>query len=102
MSSWLKAGKAFISCAEGEVICKPSHVSGSSGAAPLTPATHVACACTAGRNIEPTRVAAIIVEPVQGEGGFHVAPFDFLQRLRALCDQHGILLIADEIQTGAG
>lgn len=53
-------------------------------------------------DIEATRVAAIIVEPVQGEGGFNVAPFDFLQRLRALCDQHGILLIADEIQTGAG
>ena len=53
-------------------------------------------------DVEATRVAAIIVEPVQGEGGFNVAPFDFLQRLRALCDQHGILMIADEIQTGAG
>lgn len=53
-------------------------------------------------DIEASRVAAIIVEPVQGEGGFNVAPFDFLQRLRTLCDQHGILLIADEIQTGAG
>ena len=53
-------------------------------------------------DIEASRVAAIIIEPVQGEGGFNVAPFDFLQRLRALCDQHGILLIADEIQTGAG
>lgn len=53
-------------------------------------------------DIEASRVAAIIVEPVQGEGGFNVAPFDFLQRLRALCDQHDILLIADEIQTGAG
>jgi 4-aminobutyrate aminotransferase/(S)-3-amino-2-methylpropionate transaminase len=53
-------------------------------------------------DIEANRVAAIIVEPVQGEGGFNVAPFDFLQRLRALCDQHGIVMIADEIQTGAG
>ncbi len=53
-------------------------------------------------DIETSRVAAIIVEPVQGEGGFNVAPTDFLQRLRALCDQHGILMIADEIQTGAG
>ena len=52
-------------------------------------------------DVEPDRVAAIIVEPVQGEGGFYVAPFDFLQRLRALCDQHGILLIADEVQAGA-
>jgi 4-aminobutyrate aminotransferase/(S)-3-amino-2-methylpropionate transaminase len=53
-------------------------------------------------DIEASRVAAIIVEPVQGEGGFNVAPADFLQRLRALCDQHGIVMIADEIQTGAG
>lgn len=53
-------------------------------------------------DIEASRVAAIIVEPVQGEGGFNVAPFDFLRRLRALCDAHGILLIADEVQTGAG
>ena len=53
-------------------------------------------------DVEASRVAAIIVEPVQGEGGFNVAPPEFLQRLRALCDQHGILMIADEIQTGAG
>ena len=49
-----------------------------------------------------TDIAAIILEPVQGEGGFHVAPKDFMLRLRALCDQHGIKLIADEVQTGAG
>ena len=53
-------------------------------------------------DIEASRVAAIIIEPIQGEGGFNVAPFEFLQRLRQLCDTHGILLIADEIQTGAG
>ena len=53
-------------------------------------------------DVEASRVAAIIVEPVQGEGGFNVAPPEFLQRLRSLCDQHGILMIADEIQTGAG
>ncbi|WP_324732981.1 4-aminobutyrate--2-oxoglutarate transaminase [Pseudomonas paeninsulae] len=51
---------------------------------------------------EPRDIAAIIIEPVQGEGGFYIAPKDFMQRLRALCDQHGILLIADEVQTGAG
>jgi len=51
---------------------------------------------------EPRDIAAIIIEPVQGEGGFYVAPKDFMLRLRALCDQHGILLIADEVQTGAG
>ncbi|MGI9219125.1 MAG: 4-aminobutyrate--2-oxoglutarate transaminase [Hydrogenophaga sp.] len=53
-------------------------------------------------DIEASRVAAIILEPVQGEGGFNVAPNELWQRLRALCDQHGILLIADEVQTGAG
>lgn len=51
---------------------------------------------------EPRDIAAIVIEPVQGEGGFHVAPKEFMQRLRALCDQHGMLLIADEVQTGAG
>lgn len=49
MTSRPKAGKAFISCAEGETICKPSHASGTSGSLPLKPATHVACASTAGR-----------------------------------------------------
>jgi 4-aminobutyrate aminotransferase/(S)-3-amino-2-methylpropionate transaminase len=53
-------------------------------------------------DVEPSRVAAIILEPVQGEGGFYIAPNEFAQRLRALCDRHGILLVADEIQTGAG
>ena len=51
-------------------------------------------------DIEPSRVAAIIVEPVQGEGGFHMAPPELLQALRRICDEHGILLIADEVQTG--
>lgn len=51
-------------------------------------------------DIAPESVAAIVIEPVQGEGGFHVAPPEFLLRLRALCDQHGILMIADEVQTG--
>ncbi|HEY4370190.1 MAG TPA: 4-aminobutyrate--2-oxoglutarate transaminase [Steroidobacteraceae bacterium] len=53
-------------------------------------------------DVEPSRVAAIIIEPVQGEGGFHVAPPALLQALRKLCDTHGILLIADEIQAGFG
>ena len=51
---------------------------------------------------QPQDIAAIIIEPVQGEGGFYVNSPAFMQRLRALCDQHGILLIADEVQTGAG
>lgn len=51
-------------------------------------------------DIEAARVAAFIVEPVQGEGGYHPAPPEFLRRLRELADRHGILLIADEIQTG--
>lgn len=53
-------------------------------------------------DIAPCDVAAIIVEPVQGEGGFYAAPAEFLQALRKLCDQHGIVLIADEIQSGFG
>ncbi|MBB3021088.1 4-aminobutyrate aminotransferase/(S)-3-amino-2-methylpropionate transaminase [Microvirga lupini] len=51
-------------------------------------------------DIDPERIAAFIVEPVQGEGGFHVAPAEFLIRLREIADRHGILLIADEVQTG--
>ena len=53
-------------------------------------------------DVAPDSVAAIIVEPVQGEGGFYVAPKEFIVRLRELCDRHGIILIADEIQSGAG
>ena len=53
-------------------------------------------------DVEPQRVAAIVLEPVQGEGGFYIAPPEFARRLRAMCDQHGIVLIADEVQTGAG
>ena len=51
-------------------------------------------------DVDPKRVAAIIIEPIQGEGGFNVVPAGFMKALRTLCDQHGILLIADEIQTG--
>lgn len=51
---------------------------------------------------EPADIAAIILEPVQGEGGFYAASPQFMQRLRALCDKEGIMLIADEVQTGAG
>lgn len=51
-------------------------------------------------DLEPTRVAAIVVEPVLGEGGFYIAPPEFIQRLRGLCNQYGIVMIADEIQTG--
>jgi 4-aminobutyrate aminotransferase/(S)-3-amino-2-methylpropionate transaminase len=51
-------------------------------------------------DVDPVNVAAFIIEPVQGEGGFHPAPTELLEGLRKLCDQHGILLIADEVQTG--
>jgi 4-aminobutyrate aminotransferase len=51
-------------------------------------------------DVDPRRVAAIILEPVQGEGGFYEAPREFMSKLRAICDEHGILLIADEVQTG--
>src|SRR5262249_14985866 len=50
----------------------------------------------------PEDVAAIVVEPVLGEGGYVVPPPDFLPRLRALCDAHGILLVLDEVQAGMG
>ena len=51
-------------------------------------------------DVDPQRVAAIIIEPVQGEGGFYPAPPAFLRALRELCDRHGIVFIADEIQSG--
>jgi 4-aminobutyrate aminotransferase / (S)-3-amino-2-methylpropionate transaminase / 5-aminovalerate transaminase len=52
--------------------------------------------------VDPTSVAAIIIEPVQGEAGFVQVPTPFLQKIRALCDQHGIVMIADEVQAGSG
>ncbi|MFN3972455.1 MAG: 4-aminobutyrate--2-oxoglutarate transaminase [Gemmobacter sp.] len=51
-------------------------------------------------DLDPARVAAIIFEPVQGEGGFYPAPTDLMRALRQLCDDHGIVMIADEVQTG--
>jgi len=53
-------------------------------------------------DIEANRVAAFILEPVQGEGGFYVAPREFVTGLKEIADRHGILIIADEVQTGAG
>jgi 4-aminobutyrate aminotransferase/(S)-3-amino-2-methylpropionate transaminase len=53
-------------------------------------------------DVDPSRVAAIIIEPVQGEGGFHQAPAELMRALRRICDEHGIVLIADEVQTGFG
>ena len=53
-------------------------------------------------DIAPSDVAAIVIEPVQGEGGFYPAPVEFQQALRELCDEHGIVYVADEIQTGFG
>ncbi len=52
--------------------------------------------------IAPEEVAAIFVEPIQGEGGYVVAPDNFLHELRAICNRHGILLVVDEVQSGAG
>ncbi|NRA87800.1 MAG: 4-aminobutyrate--2-oxoglutarate transaminase, partial [Rhizobiales bacterium] len=51
-------------------------------------------------DVEASRVAAIIIEPIQGEGGFYITPKALIVKLRKLCDEHGILLIADEVQTG--
>ena len=51
-------------------------------------------------DVDPARVACIVIEPVQGEGGFYVAPKEFLQALRKLCDEHKIILVSDEVQSG--
>jgi 4-aminobutyrate aminotransferase/(S)-3-amino-2-methylpropionate transaminase len=51
-------------------------------------------------DIDADRVAAIAIEPVQGEGGFYIAPYGFLKKLRKLCDDNGILLVSDEVQSG--
>ncbi|MGB5626429.1 MAG: 4-aminobutyrate--2-oxoglutarate transaminase [Woeseiaceae bacterium] len=53
-------------------------------------------------DVEPSRIAAMIIEPVQGEGGFYPVPAGFLGALRKVCDEHGIVMIVDEIQTGFG
>lgn len=53
-------------------------------------------------DVDPSRIAAMIIEPVQGEGGFNIAPPEFLVRLKAIAEAHGILLIADEVQAGMG
>jgi 4-aminobutyrate aminotransferase/(S)-3-amino-2-methylpropionate transaminase len=53
-------------------------------------------------DVEPERVAAIVIEPVQGEGGFYETPVELWRALRKICDDHGIVLIADEVQTGFG
>ncbi|MGL4966390.1 MAG: 4-aminobutyrate--2-oxoglutarate transaminase [Inquilinus sp.] len=53
-------------------------------------------------DVDPSRVAAIILEPVQGEGGFYEVPAELMRALRRVCDEHGIVLIADEVQTGFG
>jgi len=52
--------------------------------------------------VDPSHVAAVVVEPVQGEGGFRPAPAAWLQRLREICDEHGIVFVADEVQCGMG
>jgi 4-aminobutyrate aminotransferase/(S)-3-amino-2-methylpropionate transaminase len=54
------------------------------------------------RHVDPNTIAALVVEPVLGEGGFVVPPIGYLSRLAALCRRHGILLVADEVQTGFG
>lgn len=53
-------------------------------------------------SVDASQVAAIVIEPIQGEGGFHIAPIELLVRLRRLCDLHGIALVVDEVQTGFG
>src|SRR5213078_801835 len=52
--------------------------------------------------VPPEEVAAVFVEAIQGEGGYVVAPAEFMRELRAICNRHGILLVVDEVQSGAG
>jgi 4-aminobutyrate aminotransferase / (S)-3-amino-2-methylpropionate transaminase / 5-aminovalerate transaminase len=67
----------------------------------VSPATSLAALDTLFKSdVGPDRVAAIIIEPVQGEGGFYPAPVEFLRELRKICTEHGIVMIADEVQTG--
>jgi 4-aminobutyrate aminotransferase / (S)-3-amino-2-methylpropionate transaminase / 5-aminovalerate transaminase len=67
----------------------------------VTPATALAALDTLFKaDVEPARVAAIIIEPVQGEGGFYPAPVEFLRELRKICTEQGIVMIVDEVQTG--
>ncbi|MDU4128399.1 4-aminobutyrate--2-oxoglutarate transaminase [Pantoea sp.] len=73
----------------------PSEVQGISVAAALSSLDDIFS-----QDVAPHDVAAIVLEPVQGEGGFHAAPLAFMQSLRELADRHGILLIADEVQSG--
>lgn len=88
-------------------VCYPDVYRGCSGGAQEAEAFALSCA----RFIEeklfkttlpPEEVAAIFVEPVQGEGGYVVAPTNFMQELRRICDRHGILLVLDEVQSGVG
>ncbi|PYX73123.1 MAG: aspartate aminotransferase family protein, partial [Acidobacteria bacterium] len=88
-------------------VCYPDVYRGCEGGAQDAEAFALGCA----RFIEdklfkttlpPEEVAAIFVEPVQGEGGYVIAPNAFMQELRRICDRHGILLVADEVQSGAG
>jgi len=77
---------------------RPLFAGADQGAAVLDYIEHVLFAS----NVPPSEVAAILVEPIQGEGGYLVPPDGFLGGLRALCDRHGILLIFDEVQSGIG
>lgn len=79
------------------------------GFGPLTPGTHhvefgdwQAIERLFQTTVPAQEVAAIVVEPIQGEGGYIVPPVSFLQNLRAICDEHGILLVYDEVQSGMG
>jgi 4-aminobutyrate aminotransferase len=77
---------------------RPLFAGGDQGKAALDYVEHVLFAGA----VPPSEVAAVVVEPIQGEGGYIVPPDGFLPGLRALCDRHGILLVLDEVQSGVG
>lgn len=101
---------AFHGRTYGSLSLSGSKAIHSQGFGPLVPGVHrLPFNCSAvdfdqlfRQTVAPSDVAAIFVEPIQGEGGYRIASAEFLEHIRRVCDEHGILMVADEIQTGMG
>lgn len=103
----LSASKLVHRRGMGPLVPDIFHASFPTGCTGCTQASQCKCAQEIEKTLlkrvaPPDEVAAIFIEPIQGEGGYHIAPRPFLQALRELCDRHGILLVFDEIQSGMG